>query len=306
MNAEERLACGILRSLDIAVLKRTGLRQYEVFGLAPQFYCDMFSDPAGNPLPAPWEKSSMLEFFLEDAERFFEQKKSGTYTSGMWQEDGKTSADTALVAIAATYGDMRVIIIRMLREDYSERVGILRKARSQLLDNRTLAHNLEYFKEKSRFDGLTKVFNKATFAELLQDEIKRSRALDYPLSLLMLDIDNFKKVNDTYGHLAGDAALQALGALLTKTLRRHDIIARFGGEEFAVLIPRENETQAGMIAEKVRRSVAAMRFADIPPISVSIGCTTYLTRETADNFIERADMALYDAKTSGKDKVCFR
>ncbi|CAK7004967.1 MAG: hypothetical protein DELT_00195 [Desulfovibrio sp.] len=306
MRAEENLACSILQSMGIAVLQRTAPREYSFLGNAPQFYADMFSDTAGAPSSTPWENSPMLEFFLDDVERFFEQKKEGSLSSGVWQEDGKTAANTALMAVATTYGNAQVLIIRMLQEDYQERLSILRKARAQLLENRTLSHNLEYFREKSRFDGLTKIFNKTTFTELLHDEIKRSRALDYPLSLLILDIDDFKKVNDTYGHLAGDMVLQALGALLTNTLRRHDIVARFGGEEFVVLLPQENENQALTIAEKVRQSIAAMKFPDVPSITVSIGCTVYLARETADNFIERADTALYDAKTTGKNKVCFR
>ena len=306
MSAKEKLACSILQSMGIAILKRNGPRQYEFFGQAPQFYTDIFSDASGNPSSTPWDISPMLEFFLEDAERFFEQKKEGALTSGVWQEDGKTTAETALMAVATTYDDVQVLIIRMLQEDYNERVSILRKARAQLLENRELSHNLEYFREKSRFDGLTKIFNKVTFMELLHDEIKRSRSLDYPLSLLILDIDDFKKVNDTYGHLAGDMVLQAMGSLLTNTLRRHDIVARFGGEEFVVLIPQENERQAVTIAEKVRQSVAEMKFAEVPSITISIGCTTYLLRETSDTFIERADTALYDAKTSGKNKVCVR
>lgn len=306
MGTNESIACSILRSMGIAVLKRNGPREYELFGQPPAFYGDIFPDSSGQPSASPWETSPMLEFFLDDAECFFEQKKEGELASGVWQEDGKTMAEAALIAIATTHDDTQILIIRMLQEEYNERVSILRKARAQLLENRELSHNLEYFKEKSRFDGLTKIFNKATFTELLHDEIKRSRSLDYPLSLLMLDIDNFKKVNDTYGHLAGDMVLQALGGLLTSTLRRHDIVARFGGEEFVVLIPQESTRQALIIAEKARQNIAEMKFADVPSITVSIGCATYHAGETADSFIKRTDVALYDAKTSGKNKVCVR
>lgn len=306
MGTNENIACSILQSMGIAVLKRTGPGQYELFGQPPDFYADIFADASGKPSSSPWETSPMMEFFLDDAESFFEQNKEGALTSGVWQEDGKTGAEAALVAVATTYDDTQVLIVRMLQEEYNDRVSILRKARAQLLENRELSHNLEYFREKSRFDGLTKIFNKATFTELLHDEIKRSHSLDYPLSLLILDIDDFKKVNDTYGHLAGDMVLQAMGGLLANTLRRHDIVARFGGEEFVVLIPQGSRKQTLIIAEKARQNIAELQFADVPSITVSIGCTTYHAGETADSFIKRTDMALYDAKTSGKNKVCAR
>lgn len=306
MTGNEKLAYSIMRSLGIAVLLRNGPKQYVFFGEAPLFYEDLFPSTTDGPCPAPWDHSPMLEFFLDDAERFFNQNKDGALTSGIWQEDGKTKNDTAMIAIATAFGGTQVIIVRMLQEDYRERVGILRKAREQLLENRELTQDLEIFKEKSRFDVLTKIFNKGTFTELLHDEIKRSQILNYPLSLLILDIDNFKKVNDTYGHLAGDKVLRALGDRLTASLRRNDIVARFGGEEFVVLVTHETRTQAVTIGEKLRESIAAMELEDLPAITVSVGCTSYIPGETADSFIGRADQGLYDAKATGKNRICVR
>lgn len=306
MSTEE-LACSILCSLGVAVLQRTGPKRYAAVGKLPPFYHSMFP-PGGNdePCVVPWNHSPMLEFFLDEAEIFFEEDGKGALSSGVWQEDGKTDSDSAMLAVAAVYDNAQVLLIRMLQEDYRERAGILRKAREQLLENRELSHNLNIFREKSRVDSLTKIWNKATFWDLLHDEIKRSRTLVYPLSLLMLDIDDFKKVNDTYGHLTGDLVLQALGAQLLKTLRRNDIVARFGGEEFVVLIPHESLSSAENIAEKVRRKIQTMRKVDIPPITVSVGCATYEAGETAEHFLERADQALYDAKKSGKNAVRSR
>ncbi|MDL2209642.1 GGDEF domain-containing protein [Desulfovibrio sp. OttesenSCG-928-O18] len=306
MTTNENLSYSILCSLGIAVLLRKGPQQYVFFGEAPPFYTALFPASADGPCASPWEHSPMLEFFLDDAERFFEQKREGALTSGIWQEDGKTEQDTAMIAVATTFGETQVIIIRMLHEDYRERVGVLRKAREQLLENRELTQNLEMFKEKARFDGLTKIFNKGTFSELLLDEIKRSQVLNYPLSLLILDIDDFKKVNDTYGHLAGDRVLRSLGDRLTASLRRNDIVARFGGEEFVVLVTHETRDQAMGIGEKLRESIATMELKDLPHITVSMGCTSYIPGETADSFVERADLGLYDAKASGKNRVCAR
>ncbi|MCC8194115.1 MAG: GGDEF domain-containing protein [Deltaproteobacteria bacterium] len=246
----------------------------------------------------------MLDYFLEEAERFFKLGEPGMIRSGLWEEDGITEEDTALVATAVNLGQDQVVTIRLLKEDYAERVALLRRAREQLLENRELSNTLALFREKSRIDGLTSIFNRATFMELLHDEIKRSQILDYPLVLLILDIDDFKKVNDTYGHLTGDKVLQGMGATLKSSLRRDDIVARYGGEEFAVLIPQENVTLAMQVADKIRCTIADMTIPDAPRITVSIGCTTYRLGETPESFFQRADDALYKAKSSGKNKVC--
>ncbi len=303
MKEENTLACGILKSMDIAILRRAAPRTYEFFGTLPDFYYDMFSDETGQPSCQPWNLSPMLDFFLEDAESFFEQKKTGSFASSMWQEDGKTTTETALIAIAATYDEHQVIMIRLLR-DYQERVAGLRHARTQVLENRNLSSNLQYYKEKSRIDDLTKIFNKATFMDLLKNEIKRSIILDYSLALLIIDIDNFKGINDTYGHLAGDAVLEKLGSLLSNSLRKNDIVARFGGEEFIVLIPQVNKEQIFNLADKLREKIAGMKDKNIPGITVSIGCSLYNPHETTEKFIDRADTALYSAKKNGKNRVC--
>jgi diguanylate cyclase (GGDEF)-like protein len=306
MTTDEALALHVLCTLDIAVLRRTGPRRYAFLGEAPAFYTALFApDERGAPCTTPWEASPMLDFFLNEAEEFFASGAAGSLESGVWEEDGRTESDTALSAAATLFDDDQLLIIRLQRAQYAERRGILRKARVQLLENRELAHDLALFKAKSRIDGLTEIFNKTTFAELLQDEIKRSQLLGYALFLLILDIDDFKQVNDTYGHPAGDAVLQAMSALLKNTLRSDDIVARYGGEEFAVLIPQQNSLeQTAKVAEKIRKSIAAMHAPNMPRITVSIGCTAYIAGESPEQFIKRADDAMYEAKNSGKNAVC--
>ena len=303
----EELSNSILCSLGVTVLQRQGPRQYVIVGKAPAFYQTMFpASRNGSPCVSPWEYSPMLEFFITEAEAFFEEGSNGALSSGIWQEDGKTDNDSALLAVATVYEGTQVLILRMLLEDYRERAGVLRKAREQLLENRELSLSLDVFRKKSHMDGLTNVWNKATFWDLLHDEIKRSQTLMYPLSLLVLDIDDFKKVNDTYGHLTGDLVLQAIGKLLLKTLRRNDIVARFGGEEFVVLISDGAVKSAEEVAEKIRMKIQNMRKVNIPSITVSVGYATYKTGESAKQFFERADQAMYDAKISGKNVVRCR
>lgn len=308
MTENERIFRNLLRTFDYAMLKRTGPKTYEFFGEAPEFYLTLFPQadaPPRQPSTTPWDSSAMLDFFIEEAETFFESGNTGEISTGMWEEGGLPLPKTALIANAVAFPDAQLIIIRLLKEDYAERVRLLQRAREQLLENRELSQHLAMFKEKSRIDGLTSIFNRATFSELLQDEIKRSHILEYPLALLILDIDDFKKVNDTFGHLVGDAVLRGVGSVLKNTLRRNDIVARYGGEEFAVLIPHELLEQTEQVAEKIRSNIAEMLLPETPQITVSIGCTAYIAGESAEDFFRRADEALYTAKREGKNRVCI-
>lgn len=306
MTEDERLALSILQSFNAAILRRIGPDKYVFFGMVPDFYNSLFPPVNGEPCSAPWETSPMLEFFLIDAEEFFDLNKIGSINSGIWTEDGLPHKNSALRAIAVNLGDAQVIIIRLLVEEYAERVTTLRKAREQLLENRQLTNNLTIFREKSRIDGLTHVFNKTTFMELLLDEIKRSQIMEYPLYLLVLDIDDFKRINDNYGHLIGDKILHGMGAALKGVLRRHDVIGRYGGEEFMVLLSHALLSEVKQIAEKIRLTLASLVVPEAPGITVSIGCTAYTPDELPDIFFKRADDALYMAKKEGKNRVCVK
>ena len=308
MTDDESLALNILRFLDLAVLRRVGPRRYVFLGEAPPFYTDFFPpDETGNHCITPWHHSPMLEFFIDDVESFFENGATGLLESGEWEEEGRTEPGTALFAAAVILGDAQLLIIRLHSGQYMERRGILRKAREGLLKTRDLTQDLALFKKKSRIDGLTEIFNKTTFIEILLAEIKRCQIVDSSLFLLILDIDDFKKVNDTYGHLTGDAVLHSMGVMLKKVLRRNDIIARYGGEEFAVLISQQESLRKTVkIAEKIRKSIADMAEPNLPRITVSVGCTAYIAGEAYEQLFERADQALYDAKRSGKNAVRVR
>ncbi|MDR1125736.1 MAG: GGDEF domain-containing protein [Deltaproteobacteria bacterium] len=301
-----KLAENILHALDIAVLKRLGPGEYEVIGEAPAFYNKIFPPTPAGPCRAPWRQSYMLEFFYDSVEKFFETGQAGCFSSGTWQEEGVCDQEQALIAEAMAFGDSRVITIRLLKEAYAEQVSILRKAREQLLERRLLKNDLEVYKRRSRIDGLTKVLNKTTFMELLVTHINYAREQRQPLSLIMMDIDGFKDINDIYGHQAGDEALSALGQILLGNLRHNDLVGRYGGDEFMVIIPGTGLDQARRIAEKLRRSVENHKFANLPLISISLGCCVYQTGEDLSEFIQRADFALYDAKRAGKNTVCTR
>ncbi|MFZ2853718.1 MAG: diguanylate cyclase [Rhodocyclaceae bacterium] len=159
-------------------------------------------------------------------------------------------------------------------------------------------------------DALTQVANRGHFLELARQEFARCRRYGHPLSLWMLDIDHFKDVNDTYGHHAGDIALQSLVSTSQQALRDWDILGRMGGEEFAVLLPETETPQALLVAERLRQIVAtaAMPLADGKSVhlTVSIGIATVRDEDADfDTLLDRADHALYEAKRTGRDKVCL-
>jgi two-component system cell cycle response regulator len=149
----------------------------------------------------------------------------------------------------------------------------------------------------------------------LAEEIARSDREGTPLVCLMIDVDHFKPINDTYGHLSGDAALRQLARCIDDEVRRTDVSARYGGEEFVILLPRTEVDAGAALAERVRRAVAAEPFsiegADAPvAMTVSIGIAEHVPRvrdedvkNSGERLIAAADLALYDAKASGRNRV---
>jgi diguanylate cyclase (GGDEF)-like protein len=303
--SDQDLIFSILSNIDIAVLKRLGPESYTLIGENPDFYRDLYPDDENGPCSAPWKHSDMLAFFLEDAEHFFSEKKEGQYTSSIWQEAG-VDGDKALLAQALITPNGEAIIVRRFREEFAERVRILQKARENLLEKRELQRDLELYKNISRYDRLTSLYNQANFMEILEAESTNARNTGSSLSLLIMDIDNFKLVNDTYGHLVGDSVLTSLGKILSSHLRSGDIAARYGGEEFAVLAKNTSQDQVFRMAENLRKRIENHDFPTVKRVTVSIGCTVYLPSEDLKEFFQRADFALYDAKRSNKNNVKVR
>lgn len=157
-------------------------------------------------------------------------------------------------------------------------------------------------------DGLTQVYNKRYFLERLESELSRARRYQRELSLIMVDIDHFKQVNDTYGHLAGDAILKQLCQVVHARIRREDMLCRYGGEEFAILLPEIDKEHALLAAEKIRILVEETSFTfeatDIP-VTISLGVYAAIEESlSSDDFIKKADERLYQAKHSGRNRVC--
>ena len=290
-----KLMHSVMAELDIALLERIAPREYAIVGKPPAFYTSLYSD-----LNAPWNISNFLEFFLDTAELFFKNQKEGEddiISSGFWQEEGVNS-QYALVAYAMAKDGAQAIIVRLIKEEFIERQTILQKARENLLEQRRLRMDASY-------DSLTGLFNKKTFMLAFRESIKKAKMFMTPLSVLMLDIDDFKMVNDTYGHLAGDAILSEFGALLSSAVRTSDILARYGGEEFIISVPNNIEQAVG-IAEKICAKTNGYVFPEPGHITVSVGCTEYKKGDNEEALISRADQALYDAKRNGKNTWSVR
>lgn len=158
-------------------------------------------------------------------------------------------------------------------------------------------------------DGLTKLLNHRTFYTLLEKEVARTRRYDKPLSVLMLDIDHFKHVNDTYGHVAGDMILAGLSSVVSSQVRDVDSACRYGGEEISVILPETGIEAAAQVAERIRSAIEEHRFnigqEQSITITVSIGAASLPAQETSvEKLVAVADKALYEAKEGGRNKVC--
>ena len=177
--------------------------------------------------------------------------------------------------------------------------------------------NLEqiYHKELYRLatiDCLLNIYNKKYFLEKIEQELSRSQRYRRDLSLVMFDIDHFKQINDTHGHLAGDYILQKLAKTVKSHLRKDDTFARYGGEEFAIILPETNVLHAAITCEKIRTLIEDVHFVyqtEKIPVTISLGLTSYKPGRQLESYfdlIEKADHALYQAKNTGRNKVvCF-
>ena len=174
--------------------------------------------------------------------------------------------------------------------------------------NAELARLNRELEQLSIRDGLTGVYNRRHLDKELAREFERATRYNLPLSVMMSDIDFFKRINDTFSHATGDEVLKILARLFEENTRENDLVARYGGEEFAVVFPETGLERAADAAEKIRHTVEAYPWATVHPdlkVTVSIGVASGTAFENADKFLDKADKELYEAKHSGKNRVCY-
>jgi len=168
-----------------------------------------------------------------------------------------------------------------------------------------LTQQIQTLEENSNLDGLTKIFNRRALDTYLSNITKKG-TLKHELYFLMLDIDDFKKINDTYGHIVGDKVLIFISNLLRKTLRDGDKVFRYGGEEFVVILNRVTKEKCEEIAKRLLHVIATNKLlykGVAVKVTISIGATNYRSGDMPENLIERADKALYNSKERGKNQL---
>ncbi len=227
--------------------------------------------------------------------------------------DGETDVVVPLPAaqdeiemLTRVFNEMSQRLHRNQAELERSRLEVERANESLVANNEELQRVNEVLEQLSITDGLTKLHNHRFFQDHLQRELRRVRRSGEPLSLILIDIDDFKKLNDRYGHSTGDAVLREVAVVMNGVVRESDLLARYGGEEFALLATQTELEGARALGEKVRLAIAEARFSadgvDEPVgVTVSVGCAAY--HGDPDALFREADRALYQAKAAGKDCV---
>ncbi|GAB6057829.1 GGDEF domain-containing protein [Desulfonatronum parangueonense] len=265
-----------------------------------------------------WIQDQMIHFLLEHAAKHADQKITGYHVNFM------SKIESMNVIEDVREDDVLVLPLRFGGKSFgcisiaSEKISRLGRDRLQTIlaavNHLALALRnallFQQMRSRADRDALTRLPNRHYFDERMVQEVKRHQRYRIPLSLMMMDLDYFKSINDTYGHQAGDLVLQDIGRLLRDILRSSDIPARFGGEEFVILLSHTTQEQAAILAERIRETIARRRFhfkGKFFKVTASIGLASMETGLFAKDvdLVGEADAALYRAKANGRNMVCL-
>lgn len=272
-------------------------------------------------------ESDYKTFSAPSAEEAFEIIKSGTIQIVITDIKLPGKNGLQLTSQIKQNYDIDVIVMTGYSENYSYEEAINKGAsdlvfkpfrfEELLLRLKRVLKERRLTKERNRIlsklenlaitDGLTKLYNLRHFYNLLEVEIDRCRRYGHSLALLLLDIDNFKVYNDTYGHLEGDKVLVKIGQIIRSCLRTMDSAYRYGGEEFTVILPETTAQEANNVANRIRIAVELENFIPkaekVATVTISIGVTEYHNDEQLSEFIKRADQAMYLSKEKGRNTI---
>ncbi|MCW8880567.1 MAG: GGDEF domain-containing protein [Kangiellaceae bacterium] len=213
--------------------------------------------------------------------------------------------------LSTTSGDTKINVISLLiseTEKVHKKAEILeKKLNKATLEIKALQNEHLEFKDKANRDSLTQVLNRAGLENAFEEIAEES--VNYPMAIMLADIDHFKKFNDEHGHLIGDNVLKLVAKTLKKYVKRNDIVARFGGEEFLLLLPNTNKSNAAIVADSLRKKIQALQVKKknsdqyLGQITISIGVSDFAAGESLTEAIDKADKALYRSKNSGRNCV---
>ncbi|MBX3385482.1 MAG: diguanylate cyclase [Phycisphaeraceae bacterium] len=224
------------------------------------------------------------------------------------KDKSSTHSVPVIVLSGLNSSDDKVTAFDLGATDYVTKPFDLSELRARLRASLRLNHLLTLLAERADVDGLTGLGNRAHFNKRWSEQFAEASRYGHALSLAMLDVDHFKKINDTYGHPAGDEVLQRVASVLQSSCRQFDVPCRFGGEEFALIMPNTGPADAAKVAERIRQEMADLQFPRHPEqrMTISIGLAGTdggVGAMNAEEWLESADKGLYQAKRTGRNKV---
>lgn len=317
--AVNRIATAIRNSLEIDSVLQTTVTEVGRALNAQHCALRIEGEPGKQPLTNCYFRDGAGSDDAEEAELLADLDAYNVRLAGRYKNyvlDGRSESDSnsnvrPLAAVPLIY-QKRFMGVLMVRSDDPTRtwqeneILLLRTVADQVTVAVSHARLFSQMQQQALTDGLTGCFNRRSFEMQLERDLHMATRMRLPLSLILLDLDNFKRVNDTYGHEAGDVALRLLADGLRDELRSVDTAARYGGEEFAVILPQAGIDGAMIVAERLRRRIELMEVPGVGHVTASLGIATFPQHASSrDTLVLAADRALYNAKNSGRNCVCI-
>lgn len=260
---------------------------------------------------------NIFEIFPELPERWFKRKVESVFQLNSqsfcsWEQRHHLFElqHTRPITTNSHFMAQNCTFLPLDHKDDNQHVCILIEDVTDVCHYQTMLNKaLEELAQANRIDGLTQVFNRKHWEECLEKEFSRARRYQHGLALIMFDLDHFKLLNDTYGHLGGDKVLIETAKVISSLLRLGDLFGRYGGEEFAIILPNTDKTGALDVAERIRIAISknVINFQDTQiKVTASVGVAIINESDVRyEDLISNSDLALYDAKASGRNVVCF-